>query len=44
MPVMTTQEGIKEIKNNMKNIDEWKKINELIPKNYKIQQDLKIPD
>ena len=31
LPVMTTQEGIKRIKENMQLIDEWKKINELIP-------------
>ena len=31
LPVMTTQEGIKQIKENMQLIDEWKKINELIP-------------
>ena len=41
MPVMTTQEGIKEIKNNMKNIEDWKKINELIPKNYIVSKKLK---
>ena len=35
LPVMTTQEGIKEIKDNMKQIDDWKKINELIPKTFK---------
>jgi segregation and condensation protein A len=31
LPVMTTQEGIKQIKENMKLIEEWKKINELVP-------------
>jgi len=31
LPVMTTQEGIKQIKENMQLIDDWKKINELIP-------------
>ena len=41
MPVMTTQEGIKEIKNNKKNIEDWKKINELIPKNYIVSKKLK---
>ena len=34
LPVMTTQEGIKQIKENMKSIDEWKKIEELIPKSF----------
>ncbi len=31
LPVMTTQEGIKQIKENMQLIDDWKKISELIP-------------
>ena len=31
LPVMTTQEGIKRIKENMQLIDDWKKINELVP-------------
>ena len=31
LPVMTTQEGIKQIKENMQLIEEWKKINELVP-------------
>jgi len=31
LPVMTTQEGIKQIKENMELISEWKKIEELIP-------------
>ena len=35
LPVMTTQEGIKQIKDNMKQIDDWKKIYELIPKTFK---------
>mgnify|MGYP001409121577 CR=1 FL=1 len=35
LPVMTTQEGIKEIKSKMNDIDEWKKIQELIPKSFK---------
>ena len=35
LPVMTTQEGIKQIKENMQLIDNWKKINELIPENFK---------
>ena len=34
LPVMTTQEGIKQIKDNMNSIDEWKKIQELIPKSF----------
>ena len=35
LPVMTTQEGIKEIKNKMTEIDDWKKIQDLIPKTFK---------
>ena len=31
---MTTQEGIKQIKENMQLIDNWKKISELIPKTF----------
>ena len=38
---MTTQEGIKQIKNNMTKIDDWKKIQELIPKSFKNQIILK---
>ena len=34
LPVMTTQEGIKQIKNNMQLIDDWKKIHELIPESF----------
>tara|TARA_B100002051_G_C16683523_1_gene611244 strand:- start:488 stop:1255 length:768 start_codon:yes stop_codon:yes gene_type:complete len=34
LPVMTTQEGIKQIKENMQLIDNWKKISELIPKTF----------
>ena len=35
LPVMTTQEGIKEIKNKMDEIDDWKKIQDLIPQTFK---------
>ncbi len=31
LPVMTTQEGIRQIKNNMQLINDWNKISELIP-------------
>ena len=34
LPVFTTEEGIKQIKNNFNQITEWKNINELIPKYY----------
>ena len=31
---MTTQEGIKQIKENMDEISDWKKIEDLIPKSF----------
>ena len=34
LPVFTTEEGIKQIKNNMNQITDWKSINDLIPKFY----------
>ena len=34
LPVMTTQEGIRQIKENMNEISDWKKIQELIPKTF----------
>ena len=34
LPVFSTEEGIKQIKNNYENIKEWKNIDELIPKFY----------
>ena len=34
LPVMTTQEGIKQIKENMDEISDWKKIEDLIPKSF----------
>ena len=34
LPVFTTEEGIKQIKNNFNQISDWKNINELIPKFY----------
>ena len=34
LPVFTTEEGIKQIKNNINKITDWKKISELIPKFY----------
>jgi len=34
LPVLTTEEGIKQIKNNLENITEWKNLNELIPEFY----------
>ena len=34
LPVLTTEEGIKQIKNNLDKIKDWKNINELIPEFY----------
>ena len=34
LPVLTTEEGIKQIKSNLDKIKDWKNINELIPKFY----------
>ena len=34
LPVMTTQEGIKQIKESMDEISDWKKIEDLIPKSF----------
>ena len=34
LPVLTTEEGINQIRNNLDKIKEWKNINELIPKFY----------
>ncbi len=35
LPVLTTEQGIKQIKNNLDKIDEWKNIFELIPDFYR---------
>jgi segregation and condensation protein A len=34
LPVLTAEEGIKQIKDNLNKIIDWKNINELIPKYY----------
>ena len=34
LPVLTTEEGIKQIKNNLDKINDWKDIIELIPNFY----------
>ncbi len=34
LPVFTTEEGIKQIRNNLDKIKDWKNLNELIPKFY----------
>ena len=35
LPVFSTEEGIKQIKNNLDKINEWKNIFELIPEFYR---------
>ena len=34
LPVFTTEEGIKQIRNNLENIKDWKNLIELIPNFY----------
>ena len=34
LPVLTTEEGINQIRNNLKKIDDWKNLIELIPNFY----------
>ena len=34
LPVLTTEEGIKQLRDNLDKIKDWKNINELIPKFY----------
>jgi segregation and condensation protein A len=41
LPVFTTEEGIKQIKNNLKNISEWKNIEDLIPEGFTFNKKLK---
>ena len=41
LPVFTTEEGIKQISNNFSNINDWKDIEELIPKNFSFNKKLK---
>jgi segregation and condensation protein A len=41
LPVCTTEQGIDIIKSNMKNLNNWKNIFELIPKNFKKNINLK---
>jgi segregation and condensation protein A len=35
LPVFSTDEGIKHLKNNLNKLNDWKEINDLIPKHYK---------
>ena len=41
LPVFSTEEGIKQIKNNLFKIKEWKDIEELIPENFFVNKKLK---
>jgi segregation and condensation protein A len=41
LPVYTTEEGIKQIRNNFNNITEWKDIEELIPESFTFNKKLK---
>ena len=41
LPVFTTEDGIKQIKNNYSKISEWKDIEELIPENFFINKKFK---
>ena len=41
LPVFTTEEGLKQIRNNLHNITEWKNIEDLIPKNFTFSKKLK---
>ena len=40
LPVLTTEEGIKQIKNNLDKIKDWKNMNELIP-NFYLENEMK---
>jgi len=41
LPVLTTEEGIKQIKSNFKHIADWKDIEDLIPKGFTFSKKLK---
>jgi segregation and condensation protein A len=41
LPVFTTEEGIKQIRNNLKNIADWKDIEDLIPEGFVFNKKLK---
>ena len=41
LAVFTTEDGIKQIKNNLSKITDWKDIEELIPKDFFINKKLK---
>ena len=41
LPVCTTEEAISIIKKNIKNLNDWKEISQLIPKKFKVTKELK---
>ena len=41
LPVLTTEEGIKQIKENFKNLNSWKDIKDLIPENFFINKNMR---
>ena len=41
LPIFTTEAGIKQIKNNFKNISDWKNIEDLIPESFTFNKKLK---
>ena len=41
LPLLTTEEAIKQIRNNFSYIKDWKDIEDLIPKNFAISKKLK---
>jgi segregation and condensation protein A len=41
LPVFTTEEGIKQIRNNFENINDWKNIEDLIPEGFTFSKKLK---
>ena len=41
LPVFTTEDGIKTIKNFLGNLIDWKNLNDLIPKNFKVGKNYK---
>ena len=38
LPVLTTEEGIKQINNNLENLKDWTEIKRLVPKSYKLDK------
>ena len=42
LPVLTTEEGIKQINNNLENISDWTELEALIPKNFNNEKKLKL--